>query len=99
MTSLSHLSGGSHANEKSKCEDEPPEPGILVPHQLSRPLDDQSPLGKGEAEPGKSAVPGCDGVTETHQQQESHPVEEKRREECPAVKDTLERVFIPNGLK
>ena len=99
MTSLSHLSGGSHANEKSKCEYEPPEPGILVPHQLSRPLDNQSPLGKGEAEPGKSAVPGCDGVTETHQQQESHPVEEKRREKCPAVKDTLERVPIPNGLK
>ena len=99
MTSLSHLSGGSHANEKSKCEDEPPEPGILVPHQLSRPLDDQSPLGKGEAEPGKSAVPGCDGVTETHQQQESHPVEEKRREECPAVKDTYGEGFIPNGLK
>ena len=99
MTSLSHLSGGSHANEKSKCEDEPPEPGILVPHQLSRPLDNQSPLGKGEAEPGKSAVPGCDGVTETHQQQESHPVEEKRREECPAVKDTYGEGFNDTELK
>ena len=85
-TVTSHLSASSHADEKSKSQDEPPEPGVLISDQLGRTFDDQSPLGEREAEASEGPIPRGNGVTEAHQQQEADPVKEKRCEECPAYR-------------
>jgi len=79
---LDELGAGPDTNEKSKSQDQPPEPSILVPHQLGGSLHDQGPLGEREAEAREGPVPGCDGVAETHEEQEADPVEEKSCEEC-----------------
>ena len=74
---LDELGAGPHADQEPKREDQPPQPGVLVPDQLGGALHDEGPLGQWEAEPGEGPVPRGDRVAEAHQQQEPNPIEEE----------------------
>jgi len=79
---LAELHHRPDANEEAKGKDEPPEPGILVPHKVGAPLHNQRPLGEGKTKAGEGAIPCCDCVAETHEKHKANPVEEEGGEKC-----------------
>ena len=52
------LDDGPDADEEPEGHDQPPEPGVLRGGKVGRLLEDQRPLGQGQAEAGEGAVPG-----------------------------------------
>jgi len=79
---LTELHHRPDANEEAKGKDEPPEPGVLVAHQVGAPLNNQRPLGEGKTKSGEGAIASCDRVAETHEKHEANPVEEEGGEKC-----------------
>ena len=55
------------AYEEAEGKDEPPKPGVLVPHEVSAALHDQCPLRQRESETGEGAVTRGNCVTEAHE--------------------------------
>ena len=55
------------AYEEAEGKDEPPKPGVLVPHEVGAALHDQCPLRQRESETGEGAVTRGNCVTEAHE--------------------------------
>jgi len=64
---LPELHHSSDAYEEAEGKDEPPKPGVLVPHEVGAALHDQCPLRQGESETGEGAVTRGNCVTEAHE--------------------------------